>query len=62
MKDCGSCVYFFKWRNDKFGGGLCDFLDARTKTDHGSSCPHWKGKKYKRPRKLRVTEIEKEDA
>ena len=45
-KNCGSCAYFLKWKNDKFGGGLCDFFDARTKSDCGHKCDQWKGIKY----------------
>lgn len=46
MKDCGSCTHFTKWKHDS--GGLCKLLDVRTKTDRGSKCEYWKGKKYKR--------------
>lgn len=48
MKDCGSCRFFFKWPNDKYGGGLCDYLDARTKSDNGHKCMFHKRKKYVR--------------
>ena len=48
MKDCGNCEYFIKWTNDKYGGGLCDALDARTKSDCGHKCMHFKRRKYNR--------------
>ena len=51
MKNCGSCTFFGKWKNDSIGGGLCDLHDARTKTDYGRNCKDWKGIKYKRTRK-----------
>ena len=53
-KSCGSCTYFFKWKNDSIGGGLCEKLDARTKSDYGHDCKHWKGIKYKRKGKHNV--------
>lgn len=39
MQDCGKCRNFIKWKKDRFGGGLCEFFDARTKSDHGHKCP-----------------------
>ncbi len=56
-KNCGSCRNFTKWTNDKFGGGLCEFLDARTKTDHGHDCEDWKAKKYERIRKIKLKDL-----
>lgn len=53
-KSCGSCIYFLKWKNDSIGGGLCEYDDARVKTDYGHSCKHWKGIKYKRKGKHNV--------
>ena len=50
-KNCGSCMYFFKWKNDKIGGGLCNLRDGRTKCDYGRGCMDWKGIKYKRNKK-----------
>ena len=46
MKDCGSCRHFTKCKNDEYSGGMCDFHDCRTGTDH--RCEYWKGKKYNR--------------
>ena len=46
MRNCGSCCNFMKWKNDKFGGGLCDFFDDRTKSDRGHGCDKWRGVKY----------------
>lgn len=56
-KNCGSCNGFLKWKNDKFGGGLCETLDARTKSDHGHNCELWKAKKYERPKKLQIKDL-----
>ena len=56
-KNCGNCCGFHKWRNDKFGGGLCETLDARTKSDHGHKCPHWKALKYQRPKKINIKDL-----
>jgi hypothetical protein len=47
-KECGSCINWTKWKFDPWGRGLCDFLDAAGKAEHGKNCPYWKGKKYKR--------------
>jgi len=49
-KTCGNCEYFLKWKNDPFGGGLCEFTDARTDADAKVDCRHWKGIRYKRER------------
>jgi len=57
-KNCGNCVSFGKWKNDKFGGGICEELDARTKSDHGHKCRLWKAMKYERPAKIRINEIQ----
>lgn len=57
MNNCGNCVYFIKWKNDKRGGGLCDYLDVRTKTDHGRGCSDHKGKRYRRKR-IKTFDIE----
>lgn len=46
--DCGSCQYFLKLKNDRFSGGLCDYLDRRTDTDRGRGCKFWKGIPYDR--------------
>ena len=51
MKDCGSCINFVKWTNDKWGGGLCECFDVRTKTDHGRGCESWKAIPYSRKEK-----------
>jgi hypothetical protein len=56
-KNCGSCINFFKLRNDKFGGGLCEALDARTKSDHGHNCKDWSAKKYIRPKKIKIQDL-----
>lgn len=48
MRDCGSCAYFIKWKNNKICGGLCDFFEIRTKTNHGKACEYWAGIKYQR--------------
>lgn len=53
-RTCGGCQYFIKWKKDKFGGGLCDLLDARTKSDHGHGCKNWKAIPYKRVRRTNV--------
>jgi len=47
VKSCGGCIYFGKWKNDKYGGGLCDALDARTTSDGGRNCRFWKAIPYK---------------
>lgn len=47
-KSCGACKYFQKWKKDKFGGGLCELKDARTKTDHGHKCEEFKRVKFHR--------------
>lgn len=47
-KSCGNCHWFFKWKNDRDGGGLCESKDARTKPDWGKKCLSWRGIKYKR--------------
>ena len=47
-KSCGNCRFFGKFKNDIIGGGLCDLLDCRTKTDSRPDCKYWKGIKYKR--------------
>jgi cytochrome c2 len=41
-KSCGACKHFQKWRRDKFGGGLCELKDLRTKTDRGHDCKEFK--------------------
>lgn len=45
-KKCGSCIEFTKWKNDKWGGGLCETLDARTTSGSGGSCKFYKHIKY----------------
>ncbi len=52
MRDCGGCQHFQKWKNDKYGGGICFLKDARTKTDHGHKCKTWKSIPYVRERKF----------
>ncbi len=56
-KRCGNCYRFFKWKNDKDGGGLCECLDARTKPDWGRDCEDWKGIKYKRKKEKNYASI-----
>ena len=56
-KNCGNCVWFTKWRNDKFGGGLCETQDRRTKSDRGHKCPYWKALKYQRPKKIYIKDL-----
>ena len=46
MSKCSGCTWFQKLKNDQFGGGLCDLLDRRTKSDCG--CELWQGIKYDR--------------
>jgi len=46
--NCGSCQYFFKFKNDSIGGGLCERLDARTKSDRRLNCKYFKRIKYNR--------------
>lgn len=48
MQDCGGCIHFIKWKFDRFGGGLCEIKDARTKTDHGRRCKEHTPPKYDR--------------
>ena len=43
-KSCGGCIYFFKIKLNNFGG-ICQFFDAGTKTDHGRNCSKFKHKK-----------------
>lgn len=35
-RQCGGCANFLKWKQDKWGGGLCEFLDARTNAQHNA--------------------------
>jgi hypothetical protein len=44
---CGACKHFQKWNNDRFGGGLCELKDARTKTD-SVQCKQFKRVKFHR--------------
>jgi len=37
-----------KWKNDRYGGGVCTLKDARTKTDFGRRCHEFKRIPYKR--------------
>jgi len=53
-KTCSSCRYFFKWKNDSIGGGLCEKIDARTHADNHLDCKYWKGKRYERKGKHNV--------
>jgi len=57
--DCGGCQNFLKWKNDKYGGGLCEIKDARTKSDYGHKCKLWKGIPYNR-KKLKKVQINRE--
>ena len=47
-KECGNCLHFIKWKNDRIGGGLCVEMDMRTKTSYGIGCRKYKGIRYKR--------------
>lgn len=47
--NCGACKFFIKLKNDRFGGGLCSFKDARTKTDAGHWCSSFKRVKFYKP-------------
>lgn len=60
MKNCGNCAYFVKLKSRRFsgGGGLCEALDARTKTDHGRNCKEWLALRYKRPKKINIRLVE----
>ena len=51
-KECGSCDNWIKWKNDKWGRGLCTLLDVAGKAEHGKNCPCWQGKKYKREKSI----------
>lgn len=46
--DCGSCVNFQKWKNDKLSSGLCELYDARADTDRGRKCKDFKRIKFHR--------------
>lgn len=48
MQDCGKCCHFTKWKFDRFGGGLCEIKDARTKSDGGHKCTVFSAMKYDR--------------
>ncbi len=54
MQDCGSCVSFTKLKADKFGGGLCERKDARTKSDHGHDCREFERPKHNRLKESRL--------
>ena len=43
-KSCGACNGFVKLKNDKYSGGLCNYLDHRTNADAGHNCISYKGK------------------
>ncbi|WP_274644106.1 hypothetical protein [Pseudomonas serbica] len=47
MSDCGGCVSFLKIKGT-FSGGICTFLDARTRSDHGHKCKDFKAPKHDR--------------
>lgn len=47
MSDCGGCVSFLKIKGS-FGGGICTFLDARTRSDNGHKCKDFKAPRYER--------------
>ena len=53
IKDCGSCQFFVKL-NSVFSGGLCEKLDARTKSDYGHKCKHWKAIPYDMKKKYHI--------
>jgi hypothetical protein len=55
-KNCGTCQFFFKWKKD--GRGLCDKLDASSKSDHGHQCKHWKAIPYDMKKKYRENKDE----
>jgi hypothetical protein len=46
--DCGGCKHFQKWKNDKYGGGVCLLYDIRTKTDNGQECKYFNAIPYNR--------------
>lgn len=49
VKSCGSCMYFIKWKKDKYGGGLCEALDARTNAQYSAKkCKEFHAKRYKK--------------
>jgi hypothetical protein len=56
--DCGGCQHFLKWKNDRYGGGLCELKDARTKTDYGHRCKTWKAIPYHKNRRLKLIPTE----
>jgi hypothetical protein len=55
IKSCGSCTFFIKLKNDKYGGGLCEFLDGRTKTSF-KGCKYWNNIPYDRIKEKRKFE------
>lgn len=46
-KSCGGCQHFQKWKNYRFGGGLCNLHDCRARSD-SSACQQWKHLKFHR--------------
>ena len=61
MSDCGSCKWFVKLKRDRIGGGLCEYGDARTKSDYGHGCSNHRGMKYKRHPKYKSKATHKSD-
>jgi len=59
-KNCGSCTWFRKLRSLGEVWALCEFDDARTKSDNGHNCKNWKGIKYER-NKVNRTDVSKCD-
>jgi hypothetical protein len=47
-RECGSCMYWWKWNRPNDGRGLCDKFDGAGKAEHGKGCRAWKGRKYSR--------------
>lgn len=50
-RECGSCQQWVKWKNDRWGRGLCSLLDYATTAQMGKGCSYWSGKKYVRLQK-----------
>ncbi len=56
---CGGCQNYLKWKNDLYGGGLCQLYDLRTSSDCGHKCKGFKRIPYNRNKEkhLTLTEI-----
>ena len=39
-KSCGGCFHFTKWKNDKYGCGLCELHDYRVQTSKSACSDH----------------------